>query len=74
MPHNFLCIVTDLQGRVLVCDATDQILQKILKDNGLSVSYMPEITDELAEKIKDLRSNCIYQKTSLIKLVLQQQW
>ena len=66
MPHNFLCIVTDLQGRVLVCDATDQILQKILKDNGLSVSYMPEITrDELAEKIKDYEIIIVRSRTKL---------
>ncbi len=66
MPHDFLCSVTDLQGRVLVCDTTDQILQKILKDNGLSVSYMPEITpDDLAEKIKDYEIIIVRSRTKL---------
>lgn len=34
--------------RVLVCDAVDSILPKILKDNGMEVDYKPEVTqDEL---------------------------
>ena len=34
--------------RVLVCDAVDVILPKILKDNGMEVDYKPEVTqDEL---------------------------
>ena len=37
---------------VLICDEVDPVLNKILQDNGLKVSYEPEITpDEIKEKI-----------------------
>lgn len=39
--------------RVLVCDAIDDILLKILKDNGMDVDYNPEVTkDELLRIVK----------------------
>ncbi len=31
---------------VLICDVVDPILNKILTDNGLKISYEPEITPE----------------------------
>ena len=31
---------------VLICDEVDPILNKILQDNGLKISYEPEITPE----------------------------
>ena len=31
---------------VLICDEVDPILKKILEDNGLKVTYNPEITPE----------------------------
>lgn len=34
------------EGSVLVCDEVDSILLKILRDNGLDVSYDPETTPE----------------------------
>ena len=39
---------------VLICDEVDPILNKILEDNGLKVSYEPEITSEqILEKISE---------------------
>ena len=34
------------QDSVLICDEVDAVLNKILTDNGLKVSYEPEITPE----------------------------
>jgi len=34
------------EDSVLICDEVDPILNKILIDNGLKVSYEPEITPE----------------------------
>ena len=34
------------EDSVLICDVVDPILNKILVDNGLKVSYEPEITPE----------------------------
>ncbi|MFB5609336.1 MAG: hypothetical protein ACE5Q5_03840 [Nitrosarchaeum sp.] len=31
---------------VLICDEVDPVLNKILQDNGLKVSYEPKITPE----------------------------
>ena len=43
-----------LEGSVLVCDEVDPVLGKILKQNGLSVSYEPSITPEqLLERAAD---------------------
>ncbi len=39
---------------VLICDKVDPVLNKILTDNGLKVSYEPEIThQQLLEKVSD---------------------
>ena len=34
------------EDSVLICDVVDPILNKILTDNGLKVSYEPEITPD----------------------------
>ena len=42
------------QDSVLICDEVDAVLNKILIDNGLKVSYEPEITPEqILEKISN---------------------
>ena len=39
---------------VLICDEVDPVLNKILQDNGLKVSYEPKITPEqIKEKISN---------------------
>ncbi len=39
---------------VLICDEVDPILNKILEDNGLKVSYEPTITaEQILEKISN---------------------
>ena len=51
---------------VLICDEIDPILSKILQDNGLYVSYEPEITaDELLEKIPDYDIVIVRSRTTL---------
>ena len=41
---------------VLICDVVDPVLNKILIDNGLKVSYEPEITPEqILEKISEFQ-------------------
>ena len=40
------------EDSVLICDEVDPVLNKILEDNGLKVSYEPTITpEEILEKI-----------------------
>ena len=42
------------EDSVLICDEVDPILNKVLEDNGLKVSYEPEITKEqILEKISN---------------------
>ena len=40
------------EDSVLICDEVDPVLNKILDDNGLKVSYEPTITpEEILEKV-----------------------
>lgn len=53
---------------VLICDEVDPILNKILKDNGLKVSYEPEITPEqILEKISDYNIVVVRSRTTITK-------
>jgi len=53
---------------VLICDAVDPILNKILIDNGLKVSYEPEITPEqILEKISTFNIIIVRSRTTLTK-------
>ncbi|RNJ75309.1 MAG: 3-phosphoglycerate dehydrogenase [Nitrosopumilus sp. H8] len=51
---------------VLICDEVDPILGKILKDNGLSVTYEPAITPEqVLEKIPDYEIVVVRSRTKI---------
>ncbi len=56
------------QEHALICDQVDPILQKILADNGLSVSYEPEITSEqIMEKIRKFHIIVVRSRTTITK-------
>ncbi len=53
---------------VLICDEVDPILNKILQDNGLKVSYEPKITPEqIKEKISNFNIVIVRSRTTLTK-------
>ena len=53
---------------VLICDEVDPILNKILLDNGLKVSYEPEISPEgILEKISDFTIVIVRSRTTITK-------
>ncbi len=53
---------------VLVCDEVDPVLSKILKENGLKISYEPEITPEqILEKISDFNIVIVRSRTTITK-------
>ncbi|MEK9681446.1 MAG: 3-phosphoglycerate dehydrogenase, partial [Nitrosopumilus sp.] len=53
---------------VLICDKVDPILNKILTDNGLAVTYDPEITPEqILEKISNFNIVIVRSRTKITK-------
>ena len=53
---------------VLICDEVDPILNKVLEDNGLKVSYEPTITPEqIVEKISDFNIVIVRSRTTITK-------
>lgn len=53
---------------VLICDQVNPILNKILEENGLKISYEPEITPEqIKEKIGDYNIVVVRSRTKLTK-------
>ncbi|MCA9828709.1 MAG: D-2-hydroxyacid dehydrogenase [Nitrosopumilus sp.] len=53
---------------VLICDEVDPILNKILEDNGLKVSYEPEITaQQILEKISKFNIVIVRSRTTITK-------
>ena len=53
---------------VLICDVVDPVLNKILIDNGLKVSYEPEITsEEILEKISNFNIIIVRSRTTITK-------
>ncbi len=53
---------------VLICDEVDPILNKILEDNGLKVSYEPEITaEQILEKISNFNIVIVRSRTTITK-------
>ncbi len=57
---------------VLICDPVDPILQKILKDNGLNITYNPTVTyDELYNIIQDFNIIVIRGRTKLTKELIE---
>jgi len=56
------------EDSVLICDEVDPILNKILIDNGLKVSYEPEITPEqIIEKIPTFNIVIVRSRTRITK-------
>lgn len=56
---------------VLICDKVDPILNKILKENGLNLTYEPEITPkQIEEKIKDFNIIIVRSRTTLTKEII----
>ena len=57
---------------VLICDEVDPILNKILIDNGLKVSYEPEITPEqILEKIPSFNIVIVRSRTTITKEMIE---
>jgi len=57
---------------VLICDEVDPILNKILVDNGLKVSYEPTITSEqIQEKISDFSIVIVRSRTTITKEMIE---
>ncbi len=53
---------------VLICDEVDPILNKVLEDNGLKVSYEPTITPEqILEKISSFNIVIVRSRTTITK-------
>ena len=53
---------------VLICDEVDPVLKKILDDNGLKVSYRPEITpQEILGVIADFHIVIVRSRTTITK-------
>ncbi len=60
------------EDSVLICDVVDSILNKILIDNGLKVSYEPEITpDQILEKISTFNIVIIRSRTTITKEMIE---
>ena len=60
------------EDSVLICDEVDPILNKILIDNGLKVSYEPEITpEEITEKISTFNIVIVRSRTTITKEMIE---
>ncbi len=61
-----------LDGRALICDEVDPILQKILGDNGVRVSYEPEIRpDQILERIQDFEIVVVRSRTTITRQMIE---
>jgi len=59
------------EDSVLICDEVDPVLTKILTDNGLKVSYEPEITPEqILEKISTFNIVIVRSRTTITKEII----
>ena len=57
---------------VLICDEVDPILNKILVDNGLKVSYEPKISPEkIKETIEQYNIVIVRSRTKLTKEIIE---
>ena len=57
---------------VLICDEVDSVLQKILQDNGLKVTYEPEITpDQIKEKIGQFNIVIVRSRTTITRELIE---
>ncbi len=61
-----------LEYSVLICDEVDPILNKILEDNGLKVSYEPTITaEQILEKISNFNIVIVRSRTTITKEMIE---
>ena len=59
------------EDSVLICDEVDPVLNKILEDNGLKVSYEPTITpEEILEKIPTFNIVIVRSRTTITKEII----
>lgn len=57
---------------VLICDEVDPVLNKVLTENGLKVTYEPEITpDQVKEKISTFNIVIVRSRTTLTKEIIE---
>lgn len=57
---------------VLICDEVDPVLNKVLTENGLKVSYEPEITeDQLKQKVSEFNIVIVRSRTTLTKEIIE---
>jgi len=57
---------------VLICDEVDPILNKILAENGLKISYEPEITaEQILEKISNFNIVIVRSRTTITKEMIE---
>ena len=57
---------------VLICDEVDPILNKILVDNGLKVTYEPTITaEQILEKISTFNILIVRSRTTITKEMIE---
>jgi len=57
---------------VLICDEVNPILNKILEDNGMKVSYEPTITSEqILEKISTYNIVIVRSRTTITKEIIE---
>ena len=57
---------------VLICDKVDPVLNKILSENGLQVTYEPEITPEqIQEKIDKFNIVIVRSRTKITKEIIE---
>lgn len=63
--------IMGFEDSVLICDEVDPILNKILDDNGLKVSYEPTITPEqIMEKIHSFNIVIVRSRTTITKEII----
>jgi D-3-phosphoglycerate dehydrogenase len=66
-------MIMSFDKSVLICDEVDPLLNKILTDNALNVSYLPTISaDDLKEKISEFNIVIVRSRTTLTKEIIQQ--
>jgi D-3-phosphoglycerate dehydrogenase len=62
----------NIKGKVIICDSIDEAGIKILKNSGLTVDYLPEISfDELKSKVNDYNVIVVRSKTKITKEIIQ---
>jgi len=63
--------IMGFEDSVLICDEVDPILNKILEDNGLKVSYAPTITPEqIMEQIPSFNIVIVRSRTTITKEII----